>query len=137
MRHYISEFDPNEAVTNMSMNALKLLDSWKAYVNTFIELCDVQKVVLFSITIFYFYSQLSVIFLQVSVENRRKLLLVLGGSKLRLLLDQLEANAESKSQSLEDTVRVITHHFESRKAVQVCFHNGYPMCEIFQIGLEG
>lgn len=44
MRHYISEFDPNEAVTNMSMNALKLLDSWKAYFNTFIELCDVQKV---------------------------------------------------------------------------------------------
>jgi hypothetical protein len=59
----------------------------------------------------------------VPVENRRKLLLVLAGSKLRLLLDQLEVNAESKSQTLEDTVRVVTNHFESRKAVQVKANN--------------
>ena len=29
MRHYISEFDPDESSTYMSMNALKLAESWK------------------------------------------------------------------------------------------------------------
>ena len=71
MRHYISEFDPNESVTNMTMNALKLAESWKAYIDTFVDLCDVDKV---------------------PIENRRKLLLLLAGSKLRRLLCQLVKN---------------------------------------------
>ena len=98
MRHYISEFDPNESVTNLTMNALKLADSWKAYIDTFVDLCDVDKV---------------------PVENRRKLLLLLAGSKLRRLLCQLESAAETQTTTLEDTVRLLTQHFESRKGIQV------------------
>jgi hypothetical protein len=102
MRHYISEFDPNESVTNLTMNVLKLADSWKAYIDTFVDLCDVDKV---------------------PAENRRKLLLLLAGSKLRRLLCQLESASETQTSTLEDTVRLLTQHFENRKSIQLARYN--------------
>ena len=59
MRHYISEFDPDENSTYMSMNALKLAESWKIYIDTFNDLCDIDKV---------------------PTDKRRKLLLLLAGT---------------------------------------------------------
>ena len=97
-----SEFDPNESVTNLTMNALKLADSWKAYIDTFVDLCDVDKV---------------------PVENRRKLLLLLAGSKLRRLLCQLESSTDVPTTTLEETVRLLTEHFENRKAVHLARFN--------------
>ena len=102
MRHYISEFDPNESVTNMTMNALKLSESWKAYIDTFVDLCDVDKV---------------------PMENRRKLLLLLAGSKLRRLLCQLETSSETQTTTLDDTVRLLTQHFENRRSIQMARFN--------------
>jgi len=105
MRHYISEFDPDESSTYMSMNALKLAESWKIYIDTFMDLCDIDKV---------------------PIENRRKLLLLLAGNKLRRLLSQLESAASdsttttsTSSTTLEETVRILTQHFENRRAIQV------------------
>ena len=99
MRHYISEFDPDESSTYMSMNALKLAESWKIYIDTFMDLCDIDKV---------------------PIENRRKLLLLLAGNKLRRLLSQLEsAAADSTTTTLEETVHILTQHFENRRAIQV------------------
>ena len=98
MRHYISEFDPNESATNLTMNALKLVESWKAYVDTFVDLCDVDKV---------------------PPENRRKLLLLLAGSNLRRLLCQLETSSETATSSLDETVRLLTQHFENRRCTQM------------------
>jgi hypothetical protein len=102
MRHYISEFDPNESVTNLTMNPLKLADSWKAYVDTFVNLCHSDKV---------------------PAENQRKLLLLLAGSKLRRLLGQLEAAAETQTSTLEDTVQLVTQHFDRRKATHLARFN--------------
>ena len=93
MRHYISEFDPNESVTNMTMNALKLSESWKAYIDTFVDLCDVDKV---------------------PMENRRK---------LRRLLCQLETSSETQTTTLDDTVRLLTQHFENRRSIQMARFN--------------
>jgi len=42
----------------MSMNALKLAESWKIYIDTFTDLCDIDKV---------------------PIEKRRTLLLLLSG----------------------------------------------------------
>jgi hypothetical protein len=98
MRHYISEFDPDENSTYMSMNALKLAESWKIYIDTFTDLCDIDKV---------------------SADKRRKLLLLLAGNKLRKLLSQLEAAAETTTTALEDCVHMLTKHFENRRAIQV------------------
>ena len=98
MRHYISEFDPDENSTYMSMNALKLAESWKIYIDTFTDLCDIDKV---------------------SAEKRRKLLLLLAGNKLRKLLGQLETAAETTTTTLEESVQLLTKHFENRRAIQV------------------
>lgn len=59
MRHYISEFDPEANSTYMSMNDLKLAESWKIYIDTFNDLCDIDKVPL---------------------EKRKKLLFLLAGT---------------------------------------------------------
>ena len=100
MRHYISEFDPDESSTYMSMNALKLAESWKIYIDTFMDLCDIDKV---------------------PIENRRKLLLLLAGNKLRRLLSQLESVAAdtTTTTTLEETVHILTQHFENRRTIQV------------------
>ena len=98
MRHYISEFDPDESSTYMSMNALKLAESWKIYIDTFTDLCDIDKV---------------------PGDNRRRLLLLLAGNKLRKLLSQLESGAGATTTTLEDTIKLLTQHFENRRAIQV------------------
>ena len=98
MRHYISEFDPDESSTYMSMNALKLAESWKIYIDTFTDLCDIDKV---------------------PCDNRRRLLLLLAGNKLRKLLSQLESGAGTSTTTLEDTIKLLTQHFENRRAIQV------------------
>ena len=98
MRHYISEFDPDESSTYMSMNALKLAESWKIYIDTFTDLCDIDKV---------------------PGDNRRRLLLLLAGNKLRKLLNQLESGAGATTTTLEDTIKLLTQHFENRRAIQV------------------
>jgi hypothetical protein len=55
----------------------------------------------------------------VSADKRRKLLLLLAGNKLRKLLSQLEAAAETTTTALEDCVHMLTKHFENRRAIQV------------------
>jgi hypothetical protein len=80
------------------MNALKLAESWKIYIDTFTDLCDIDKV---------------------PADKRRKLLLLLAGNKLRKLLAKLESDAEAPTQTLEQTVELLTRHFENRRTIQV------------------
>jgi hypothetical protein len=93
MRQYLSEFDPDTGPVD-SPPTSQLLVAWTTYVQTFDDLCQVQKI---------------------PEVDRKPLLLLLGGMRLRDRVSQLATNSNP---DLGEVLEALANYFDSKTSVQ-------------------